>query len=61
VHVLAVPVAVVGETLGALLLVMEEPGAIEAEIPQLLSVLSAALGFALLRDRLLEGTRDAAS
>jgi DNA-binding transcriptional MerR regulator len=61
VHVLGVPVAVVGETLGALLLVMEEPGAIEAEIPQLLTVLSAALGFALLRDRLLQGTRDAAS
>jgi hypothetical protein len=59
VHVLAVPVAVVGETLGVLLLVMDEPGTLDEGIPQLLSVLSAALGFALLRDRLLEGARDA--
>ena len=57
VRVLAVPVAVVGETLGALLLVLDEPGPIAGEVAALLSVLSAAIGFALLRDRLLEGAR----
>jgi hypothetical protein len=57
VHVLAVPVAVVGETLGVLLLVMDERGAIDEDVPRLLSILSAALGFALLRDRLVEGVR----
>jgi MerR family transcriptional regulator, light-induced transcriptional regulator len=58
--VLAVPVAVVAETLGALLLVADETGVIDDEIGQLLSVLSASIGFALLRDRLVEGARGAA-
>ena len=57
VHVLAVPVAVVGETLGGLLLVAEEQGPLDAPIRQLLSVLSATIAFALLRDRLMEGAR----
>jgi hypothetical protein len=56
--VLAVPVAVVGETLGAVLMVMDEPRTIAGEVASLLSVLSAAIGFALLRDRLLEGARE---
>jgi hypothetical protein len=56
--VLAVPVAVVGETLGAVLMVMDEPSTITGEVASLLSVLSAAIGFALLRDRLLEGARE---
>jgi hypothetical protein len=56
--VLAVPVAVVGETLGAILLVMDEPRPIAGEVGQLLSVLSAAIGFVLLRDRLVEGARE---
>jgi DNA-binding transcriptional MerR regulator len=56
--VLAVPVAVVGETLGAVLMVMDEPRTIAGEVASLLSVLSAAVGFALLRDRLLEGARE---
>jgi hypothetical protein len=56
--VLAVPVAVVGETLGAVLMVMDEPRTIEGEVASLLSVLSAAIGFALLRERLLEGARE---
>ncbi|HEY5317075.1 MAG TPA: MerR family transcriptional regulator [Solirubrobacteraceae bacterium] len=56
--VLAVPVAVVGETLGAILLVMDEPRPIAGEVGQLLTVLSAAIGFVLLRDRLVEGARD---
>ncbi len=55
--VLAVPVAVVGETLGAILLVMEGPRPIDGEVGQLLTVLSASIGFALLRDRLVEGAR----
>jgi DNA-binding transcriptional MerR regulator len=59
VHVLAVPVAVVGETLGTLLLVLDEPREIDSELQTLLSVLSAAMGFALLRDRLVEGARAA--
>jgi hypothetical protein len=58
VHVLAVPVAVVGETLGAVLLVMDEPPPIAGQVQALLSVLSAAIGFALLRDRLVEGARE---
>ncbi len=58
-HVLAVPVAVVGETLGALLLVLDEPRETGGEVGQLLSVLSAAMGFVLLRDRLVAGARDA--
>jgi hypothetical protein len=57
--VVAVPVSVVGETLGCVLLVMDKPRPLDAEIQQLLSVLSAAIGFALLRDRLVEGTRSA--
>ena len=57
-HVLAVPVAVVGETLGAVLLVLEERRPIGGELGQLLGVLSASIGFALLRDRLMEGARE---
>ena len=56
--VLAVPVAVVGETLGAVLLVMDEPRPITGEVQTLLTVLSAAIGFALLRERLVEGARE---
>jgi DNA-binding transcriptional MerR regulator len=56
--VLAVPVAVVGETLGAVLLVLDEPRPIAGEVGALLTVLSAAIGFALLRDRLVEGARE---
>ncbi len=60
VHVLAIPVTVVAETLGALLMVTDEPSDIDEELTQLFSVLSASIGFALLRDRLVESTRDAA-
>ena len=56
--VLAVPVAVVGETLGAILLVMDEQRSIEGDVGHLLDVLSASVGFALLRDRLVEGARE---
>jgi hypothetical protein len=57
VHVLAVPISVVGETLGGLLLVMEEYRELDEPIRQLLSVVSATIGFALLRDRLMEGAQ----
>jgi hypothetical protein len=56
--VLAVPVDVVGETLGAVLLVMDEARPIAGEVQALLTVLSAAIGFALLRERLVEGARE---
>jgi hypothetical protein len=56
-HVLAAPVTVVGETLGAILFVLEERIELDDELRQLLSVLSAAVGFALLRDRLVEAAR----
>jgi hypothetical protein len=56
--ILAVPVAVVGETLGAVLLVLDEPRPIAGEVQTLLTVLSAAIGFALLRERLVEGARE---
>jgi hypothetical protein len=58
VHLLAVPVAVVGETLGAVLLVLDEPRPIAGEVGALLTTLSAAIGFALLRERLVQGARD---
>ena len=58
VRVLAVPVAVVGETLGVILLVLDEARPIAGEVSALLTVLSAAIGFALLRDRLVEGARE---
>ncbi|MDQ6776153.1 MAG: MerR family transcriptional regulator [Actinomycetota bacterium] len=56
--VLAVPVAVVGETLGAVLMVVDEARPIAGEVASLLTVLSAAIGFALLRNRLVEGARE---
>lgn len=55
---LAVPVAVVGETLGAIIMAMDELRPITGEVGHLLGVLSAAIGFVLLRDRLVEGARE---
>lgn len=56
-HSLAVPVIVVGETLGMLLLVFDEPTELDGDARQLLSVVSAGLGFTLLRDRLVASAR----
>lgn len=56
-HLLAVPVIVVGETLGVLLLVFDTRGEIDAEARSMLAMLSAAIGFILLRERLVEGAR----
>jgi hypothetical protein len=36
---------------------MEDRTALDDDLRQLLSVLTAAIGFALLRDRLVEGAR----
>lgn len=54
----AAPISVGGETLGLLLLLYDEPQEIGDEERKLLTILSAALGFALLRDRLAEELRD---
>lgn len=53
-HHLAVPITVVGETLGMLLLVFDEPTELDDDARQLLTIVSAGLGFTLLRDRLVE-------
>ncbi len=58
-HALAVPVTVVGETLGLLLLVFEEQVELDDDARRMLMVVSAGLGFTLLRDRLIAGARDA--
>jgi DNA-binding transcriptional MerR regulator len=57
VHLLAAPVVVVGETLGALLLVFDARGEIDSEAREMLAILSTAIGFILLRERLVEGAR----
>jgi hypothetical protein len=50
---LGVPIVVVGETLGLLLLVFDERGLLDEDAQRLLSVVSAGLGFLLLRDKLV--------
>ena len=56
-HSLAVPITVVGETLGMLLLVFDEPTELDDDARQLLTIVSAGLGFTLLRDRLVESSK----
>jgi DNA-binding transcriptional MerR regulator len=56
-HSLAVPITVVAETLGMLLLVFDEPTELDDDARQLLTIVSAGLGFTLLRDRLLESSK----
>jgi len=56
-HCVATPVTVVGETLGLLLLVFDEPRELDDDARQLLTIVSASLGFALLRDRLVTAMR----
>lgn len=56
-HSLAVPITVVGETLGILLLVFDEPTELDDDARQLLTIVSAGLGFTILRDRLVESTK----
>jgi hypothetical protein len=54
-----VPVVVVGETLGVVALAFERREDIDAEVRQILSIVSAGIGFAILRDRLVAGVRGA--
>jgi hypothetical protein len=52
VHAILSPILVGSETLGGLVLLFAEPPALGGEERRLLTIVSAALGFALLRDRL---------
>ncbi len=61
VHAAGVPVMVAGETLGLLVMLFDEPETHDPDNRRLLSAVSAALGFALLRDRLTEELRETAS
>ncbi|HEX4805530.1 MAG TPA: MerR family transcriptional regulator [Conexibacter sp.] len=56
-HCLAVPLGVVGERLGALLIVFDEPADLDEDIRNVLTVVAAGLGFVVLRDRLVASTR----
>jgi hypothetical protein len=58
-HSLAVPITVVGERLGLLLLVFDEPTELDDDARQLLAVVSAGLGFTLLRDLLVASAKRA--
>jgi len=52
-HCLAVPIGVVGERLGVLLIVFDQRAALDEDIRHLLTVVGAGLGFTVLRDRLV--------
>jgi hypothetical protein len=60
-HASGVPVAVAGEVLGLLLLVFDEVEPHDADNRRLLAAISAAVGFAVLRDRLAGELRAAVS
>lgn len=55
-HCLAVPIGVVGERLGVLLIVFDELAALDEDIRHVLTVVAAGLGFVVLRDRLVTST-----
>jgi hypothetical protein len=57
-HCLAVPIGVVGERLGVLLIVFDEIAALDDDIRHLLTIAAAGLGFTVLRDRLVATARD---
>lgn len=59
-HAAGVPVVVAGETLGLVVLLFEREMPIGHDELRLLSAVSAAMGFALLRDRLADELRQAA-
>ena len=52
-HCLAVPIGVVGERLGVLLIVFDELATLDEDIRHLLTVVAAGVGFTVLRDRLV--------
>ena len=56
-----VPVIVAAEPLGMLVLAAEESEPLDADSRRLLRAISAAMGFALLRDRLIADLREAAN
>jgi GAF domain-containing protein len=58
-HACGVPVVVAGETLGVVLLLFDELEEISNDVQRLLTAVSAAVGFAMLRDRLADELRDA--
>ena len=55
-----VPIVVAGEPLGLVVLLFDELEEIDPDVERLLTAVSAAVGFALLRDRLADELRDAA-
>ena len=58
-HACGVPVVVAGEPLGMVLLLFDELEEISNDVQRLLTAVSAAVGFAMLRDRLADELRDA--
>jgi MerR family transcriptional regulator, light-induced transcriptional regulator len=56
-HCLAVPIGVVGERLGVLLIVFDELAALDEDIRNLLQIVAAGLGFTVLRDRFVASGR----
>ncbi|WP_272473870.1 MerR family transcriptional regulator [Baekduia alba] len=52
-HAVGVPVAVAGEVLGLLVMVFDEIEPLDGDNRRLLAAISASVGFALLRDRLV--------
>jgi MerR family transcriptional regulator, light-induced transcriptional regulator len=59
-HASAMPIVVAGEQLGLLVFVFEDVEPHDADNRRLLVAVSAAMGFALLRDRLAQELREAA-
>jgi hypothetical protein len=59
-HAAGLPIAVAGEVLGLLVMVFDEIEPLDADNRRLLSAISAAVGFALLRDRLVREVASAA-
>lgn len=59
-HACGVPIVVAGEPLGLVVLLFDEVEEIDPDVERLLTAVSAAVGFALLRDRLADELRDAA-
>ena len=60
-HAAGIPVVVAGEALGLVVLLFDEPEEISTDVHRLLTAVSAAVGFALLRDRLADELRESAS
>ncbi len=57
-HCLALPIGVVGERLGVLLIVFDQLAELDEDIRHVLTVVAAGLGFTVLRDRLVASAQD---